>query len=123
MHETRFISEILAVLKQELTAGMVKKRVLVNVRSSPFSHVTAEGLQGSFKELTRDGQFKDVKLKIFPLESLLECKNCKRSMRITEKIFGCPFCNSTDINIQMDKEFYVESLEIERKDREAKNGD
>ena len=64
-----------------------------------------------------------MRLKILPLEILLECKNCKRSTRITKRLFGCPFCNSADVNIQMDKEFFVESVEIERKERKVENKD
>jgi len=123
MHETRFINEIFAVLKEKLTKETASEQVVVNVRLSPFSHVAAESLQGSFKELIKGENFKNVWLKILPLEILLECKNCKRTTRITKRVFGCPFCNSADVNIQMDKEFFVESMEIGRKKKGAKNGD
>jgi len=118
MHETRFINEIFAVLKEKLTKEAGLKGVIVNVRLSPFSHVGAESLQGSFKELIKGESFKNVHLKVLPLEILLECKSCKRNTQITKRVFACPFCNSSDINIQMDKEFFVESIEIERKQEE-----
>jgi len=114
MHETRFINEIFAILKEKLAKEKGVERVIVNVRLSPFSHVGAESLQGSFKELIKGESFKKVSLKILPLEILLECKSCKHSARINKRIFACPFCHSADITIQMDKEFFVESMEIER---------
>ncbi|MBU1726427.1 MAG: hydrogenase maturation nickel metallochaperone HypA [Candidatus Omnitrophica bacterium] len=123
MHEIRFINEIFAVLKQKLTKEMASAQVIVNVRLSPFSHVTAITLEESFKELSKGESFKNVRLKVLPLEILLECKNCKRSTKISKKVFGCPFCNSADVNIQMDKEFFVESIEIAAKKKEAENGD
>jgi len=123
MHETRFVNEIFTVLKQKLNKDTASGQVVVNVRLSPFSHVAAESLQASFKELIKGEKFKNVRLKILPLEILLECKNCKRSTRITKRVFGCPFCNSADVNIQMDKEFFVESMEIGRKKKGVKNGD
>ncbi len=123
MHETRFINEIIAVLKEKLTKETASEQVVVNVRLSPFSHVAAESLQGSFKELIKGESFNNVRLEILPLEILLECKNCKRSTRITKRVFGCPFCNSADVNIQMDKEFFVESIAIGCKEKEAENGD
>ena len=55
-----------------------------------------------------------MSLNILPLELPLVCKNCKRSTHITEKVFECPFCGSADIDIKMDKEFFVESIDIER---------
>ena len=123
MHETRFINEIFAVLKEKLGEDVAMRQVVVNVRLSPFSHVAAESLQASFKELIKGESFKNVRLKVLPLEILLECKNCKRSTRINKRVFACPFCNSADVNIQMDKEFFVESIEIERKEKGVKNGD
>ena len=112
MHETRFINEIFTVLKQKLSENAAYRQVLVNVRLSPFSHVAAESLQGSFQELIKGGKFKSVRLKVLPLEILLECKNCRRTARITKRVFVCPFCNSADINLQADKEFFVESIEM-----------
>ena len=117
MHETRFVNEIFAVLNQKIGKNTVSGQIAVNARLSPFSHVTPEGLRGSFKELSKAEGFKNVRLKILPLEILLECKNCKRSSRITKRVFACPFCNNMDVNIQMDKEFFVESIEIDTKRR------
>lgn len=123
MHETRFTNEIFAVLRENTEKGNLSGETVVNVRLSPFSHVTAETLQESFKELIMGERFKDARLKILPLEIPLECNDCKRSTRITEKVFGCPFCGSADINIRMEREFFVESIEIGHKEKGAKNGD
>jgi len=122
MHETRFINEIFAVLKQELNKDTVSRQIVVNARLSPFSHVTIESLQESFKELIKGEDFENVRLNVLPFEILLECKNCKRSTHTTQKVFSCSFCSSADVNIQMDKEFFVESIEIGHKEKEAENG-
>ena len=114
MHETRFVNEIFAVLNQRLGKNTAAMRVLVNVRLSPFSHVAAETLRESFNVLVKEGSFKAIALNVLPLELPLECKNCKRSAHITKKVFECPFCGSADIDIQMDKEFFVESIEVEQ---------
>ena len=114
MHETRFVNEIHAVLKDKVGNGTKTGRILVNVRLSPFSHVSAETLKESFNALVRDEYFKTASLKVHPLEIPFECGNCKRSGTITKKMFECPFCGSSDINVRMDKEFFVESIEVER---------
>jgi len=114
MHEIRFINEIFTVLKEKLAKEKATEQVVVNVRLSPFSHITARGLQESFMELIKGENFKNVRLNVLPLEILLECKNCKRTTRITKRVFGCPFCNSVDVNIQIDKEFIIESIEVNK---------
>ena len=113
MHETRFVNEIFAVLKQNLVNDTVLGQISVNVRLSPFSHVAAETLRESFNALIQGEKFNTVSLNILPLELTLECKNCKRNTHITKKVFECPFCGSADIDIQMSKEFFVESIEVE----------
>ena len=114
MHETRFVNEIFTVLKQKLDKDMTLERISINVRLSPFSHVAPESLRESFNVLVKGETFKDASLNVLPLELSLECKNCKRAASINKKIFECPFCGSADIDIQMDKEFFVESIDIER---------
>lgn len=122
MHEIRFVNEIFAVLRQKLNKDTASGQVVANVRLSPFSHVVAESLQETFNELVKKEELNHVRLNVLPLEVLLECQNCKRSTRIPQKIFGCPFCGSADISIQMDKEFFIESIEIESKEKEAEDG-
>ena len=115
MHETRFANEIISVLKEKLDKGASADGIVVNVRLSPFSHVSAENLRQTFKELSAGEGFGNVSLKVLPLEILLECRACKRSSRIAKRVFDCPFCKSTDIDLKIDKEFFVESFEIERR--------
>jgi Zn finger protein HypA/HybF involved in hydrogenase expression len=117
MHETRFVNEIFSILKEKLAKEADVEQVVVNVRLSPFSHVSAEGLQGSFRELVQGEDFKNVQIRVLPLEILLECKNCKRNTKVAKRVLGCPFCGSSDVDLQMDKEFFVESLEIMPKER------
>lgn len=114
MHETKFVNEILAVLKEKIGNDIKTERILVNVRLSPFSHVSAEALTETFNMLVMAQYYKKASINVRPLEIPFECGSCKRSGTITKKMFECPFCGSLDINVHMDKEFFVESIEIER---------
>jgi Zn finger protein HypA/HybF involved in hydrogenase expression len=116
MHETKFVNEIITILKQKLSEDTTSGRISVNVRLSPFSHVAAESLRESFNMLIKVEKFNAVSLNILPLELSVKCKNCKRVTRITKKVFECPFCGSADIDIKMDREFFVESIEAECED-------
>ena len=105
MHETRFINEIFAVLKQKLGKGAASAQVVVSVRLSPFSHVKAENLKVTFKELSKGENLKNVRLKVLPLEILLECKDCNRSMGITKKVFCCPCATARMLAFKWIKNF------------------
>jgi|WetSurMetagenome_2_1015567.scaffolds.fasta_scaffold348612_2 Zn finger protein HypA/HybF involved in hydrogenase expression len=119
MHETRFVQQIFTVLEEKLTKKASAAEITVNVRLSPLSHVSAGNLSAAFKELSKGMDLKGVSLKVQALALPLACNSCNRSTQITKKVFSCPFCGSADVNIKMDKEFYVESLDVKRKQRKS----
>lgn len=123
MHETKFVHEILNALKnnldklsfcvQEPGKHTVLRNAVVNVRLSPFSHVTSQGLEETFKEFSRETDFKEVRLNIVPLEIRICCKNCKGTSKVSQAVLSCAYCGSADLDIQIDREFFIESIELE----------
>ncbi|MCM8783914.1 MAG: hydrogenase maturation nickel metallochaperone HypA [Candidatus Omnitrophica bacterium] len=112
MHETVFANEILAFLKRVLTQESVRKKIVVNVKLSPFSHVSPENLAEAFNNLISDTEFKGTKIVIMPLEILAKCKKCKNISSITRKGLNCQKCGSDNLELNVDKEFYIESIEL-----------
>ena len=115
MHETRFVNEIFAILDQKLDKAGSLSKISVNVRLSTFSHVGPQNLKDTFKQLSPENKYKNVSLNVAPLEIKLTCNACKKTSLITKKVFGCPVCESADVNLTLDREFFVESIEIEKK--------
>ena len=113
MHETRFANEIIFHLKDMLAQHASFKSVLVNVSLSPFSHVTSEGLRGTFELLAEVEGFKNVNLQIKPLMLQISCKDCRNTFGSQQMTFHCPRCLSTNIDIKREKEFSIDSIEIE----------
>jgi len=116
MHETKFVNEILTILRNKLGKSVPFSNVVVNVRLSPFSHVTSKRLRETFKELSKESAFENIRLNINPLDLTLNCRSCKKTARIIKPAFICPHCNSNDINIEFDKEFFIESVESQNED-------
>ena len=114
MHETKFTNEILMILDAKVDQKMRACPVVVNVRLSRFSHVTPKHLNETFKHLVDKEKFINVKLDIKPIEFDLNCRGCKKVSKCTEVIFNCPICGSADFDIKKDREFFVESLDVEK---------
>lgn len=114
MHETKFVNEILTVLENNLNKRILPKNVMVNVRLSPFSHVTPKTLQETFKEFSKETDFREVRLNIIPFEVTVYCKNCKNISKVSQVTLNCAHCASADLDIRIDKEFFVESIELEK---------
>ena len=117
MHETRFVNEIILRLKDALDKHEPGTPALINVRLSPFSHVTPEGLLGAFELRTEVAGLKNISLKIKPLALKIHCKNCGKAFESAKITFHCGACLSTNINIKKDKEFLVDSIVIEGRER------
>jgi len=116
MHETVFVNEIFSVVEDRFGKDTINNVVCINVKLSPLSHVSKQGLLGTYQELARGGCFERIKLNIEPLALLLHCRNCKNNSTVTVPIFNCPSCNSQDIELNFDKEFIIESIELDKQE-------
>ena len=114
MHETTFVNEIFSLLKDRFSKDTINSVVSINVKLSPFSHVTQEGLLGIYQELAKSNGFEHIRLNIEPLSLLLRCRSCKNTSTVSKPTFECPHCSSQDIEVDMDKEFIIESVEINK---------
>ena len=108
MHESVFVNEIFAALKK-LDKDTIEKVSCVNVRLSPLSHVSKEGLLGTYAELAKGSVFEKIRLNVEPLILFLHCSRCNDNLRVTAPVFKCPRCGSENIKLNFDKEFMVES--------------
>ena len=114
MHETVFVNEIFSALKNKFSKDMIGNVVSVNIKLSPLSHVSKEGLLGTYTELARGSVFEHIKLNIEPLILLLHCLSCNGTLEIPGPVFKCPRCGSEDIEVSFDKEFTIESVEFNK---------
>jgi Zn finger protein HypA/HybF involved in hydrogenase expression len=116
MHETLFSKEIIDVLKYKLkNLGDDSKIACVNVRLSPLSHVKPETLNAAFLQTAEAENLPAVPLNIRPLEVELRCKSCGTSLKVSKPIFICPHCKNGDFDIKQEREFFVESIELEKR--------
>lgn len=113
MHDLKFANEVLFVLRKNVGDLGKGKRVTVHARLSPFSHVTPEGLRQTFGQLAGGTEFTAARLDIQPLPFELLCRRCGRLSKAEAVLFACPHCTSADFDINKEKEFFVESVEIE----------
>jgi len=116
VHEITFVNEIISVLRNTLSVETHSKNIVVNVRLSPFSHVSSKRLEEAFHELIANTEFKGAKITIMPLEILIKCKKCGGISYITRPELKCQHCGSDNLEISnIDKEFFIESIELHEK--------
>jgi hydrogenase nickel insertion protein HypA len=112
MHETRYVNEIIGLLKEKIAEDDRNKTIVVNIKLSPFSHVTPECLEQAFLVMIEDKGFGDVRLNITSSPFRLLCNKCEKSYTGSKLVMECPHCGSTDLKVEKGAEFRVDSLEI-----------
>jgi len=113
MHEALFSKEIISVLNHKLKRLDGNFKIAyVNVRLSPLSHVRPESLNAAFLQMLKMNNLENIPLNIKPSEVKLECKTCGKRFKVFKPTFACLYCKSKDLNIEEDREFLVESVEI-----------
>lgn len=114
MHETTFVNQIFSVVKNRFGKDTLKSVTCVNVKLSPLSHVSKEGLLAAYRQLAKGSCFERIKLNIVPLDLILHCRSCDHKLTVTSPTLNCPTCDSQDIEFAFDKEFFIESIELDQ---------
>ena len=113
MHETGFAKEVVSHIKNALISHKSAKTVSVNVSLSPASHVSPDGLRAAIGLMVETEGLKDINVNVRSMVLAVICKSCGNLFKIHKATFRCPRCLSVDIDIEMGKEFIIDSIEIE----------
>ena len=116
MHETVFSNEIIRVVNEKAKSLDVNSKInCINVRLSPLSHVSPDTLKAAFLQMAGLSNLKDISLNVKPSEVKLQCKSCGRRFKALESVFSCPYCKDSNFDIEEEQEFFIESIEVEKK--------
>ncbi|HNX80581.1 MAG TPA: hydrogenase/urease maturation nickel metallochaperone HypA [Candidatus Omnitrophota bacterium] len=113
MHEQKFANEILYRVMEALIRCSQPVSVVVNVRLSPASHVTPDGLKGAFELTAEVNDLQNISLNIKPMVLEIICNDCGKIFESLKLSFHCPGCLGTNISIKKHDEFVVDSIEME----------
>ena len=115
MHDLMFTKEILSALDGKINSIPKGSGIVaVNVSLSPLSHVKPETLTETFKAMTKGTRLENVALNIKVLQLEIECRSCKHNFRVNKPTTKCVKCDASDLDIVFNKEFLVDSIEVEK---------
>ena len=114
MHDLKYANQILDSLKKAAGKRGKNSPVTISAYLSPFSHVAPQRLKDVFGLLSKEEGFKNITLNVSVAKFSLHCKHCGHVWKRSEPTFGCPKCNSTDLELEKYEEFYIESIKFEK---------
>jgi len=114
MHDIVFSKEILRVVngKRQSLPGS-SKIVGVRVLLSPLCHVTARTLTEAFTQMVKGTDLEHLSLDIKPLTVKMKCLACGNIFEVRQPAFACPGCGAGSITVYDNREFLVESMDVE----------
>lgn len=114
MHDITFSKEIVRVISERLKdLPKGSKVTAAHVSLSPLGHVTPKSLSEAFAQLVSGTGLEGVSLDVRPLPVKMKCAGCNKAFTVMEPTFSCVMCGSSDICMDDNREFMVESLEVE----------
>ena len=114
MRDVVFSKEILSVVNnRRKTLSSSAKVTGVRVLLSPLSHVTAKSLTDAFKQMVTGTDLEHIALQIKPLAVKMKCSGCGTIFEIERPAFACTQCGCSSIVVDDNREFLVESMEVE----------
>jgi hydrogenase nickel incorporation protein HypA/HybF len=113
MHELSIAQSILDIVNQHLPADNNTRVKSVKVRIGKLSNVLPDSLRFCFEAITKDSEFEKTELLINIIPISIECKDCNKQTEISDYVFACPSCSSTNIKVVAGNDLNVEEIEIE----------
>jgi hydrogenase nickel incorporation protein HypA/HybF len=107
MHELRIATEIIDVVRDEMTRRHLNRVTEVYLNLGALTGVDPEALAFGFEAATADTPLSGAALKINRIPVGGKCRTCRSDFELNEYVFVCPKCGSSDLEI-----FRGEELDI-----------
>ena len=119
MHELAIAQNILEIVRQAVPQALEKSVRGVRIRVGQLSGIVPDSLDFCFSAMVADTDMREARLSIDQVPTLSQCKTCAHRFGITDWIFICPACKSTNLEVISGKELEIVEIELEDEGEEA----
>lgn len=113
MHELPVTKGIFKTAMAEAEKQNAKKIKTITLKMGDNCDYVAEIIQEYFSMLAEDTIAKDCKIVANYVHTTVICKDCGREFTRQEFKDVCPYCKSEHLKLNIFKDFYIETIEIE----------
>ena len=107
MHELRIATEIIDIVRGEMTGRQLSRVTEVCLNVGALTGVDPEALSFGFEAATSDTPLNGARLNINFIPVQGRCRSCKNDFKVNEFVFICDRCGSTDLDIVKGEELDV----------------
>ncbi|MEK6730617.1 MAG: hydrogenase maturation nickel metallochaperone HypA [Pseudomonadota bacterium] len=111
MHELSIIQDILKTIEQTAIKNDLKKINKATLEIGQMRQCIPEFLQFAFETLTKDTIASGAQLIIREIPVKALCLQCKKEFQVIDDSYGCPHCDSIELDILSGKEIVLSSID------------
>jgi hydrogenase nickel incorporation protein HypA/HybF len=113
MHELPVTESLLEIALRHATQANADRIISLNLVIGQLASVIDDSVQFYWSIIAKDTPAEGAILNFRRIPAQFHCLECDLVYQPGEEIEPCPDCNSSKIEIQAGREFYLESIEIE----------
>lgn len=113
MHEFSIAQSLLNIVLEEAQRHGAARVSRVHVKVGAFSNVVVDSLRFSFDMIKEDTPAAEAELEVeeVPLRGL--CRDCGAELNMSQPVFECPHCHSSEVEFTQGQELYIDYIEAE----------
>ena len=113
MHEMGIATEIVRIVTESIPADIADPKVArINLKVGKLAAVVPQSLQFCFEIAAKETAAEGADLNIEEIAVSARCNACRHLWEISEPVFKCPKCESSDIEMLSGRELDIESIEL-----------
>jgi len=113
MHEIRIAEDLADIVLETADMEGLCRVTSVNISFGQMVQIVPDIFEFAFREAVRNTLAKDAKVNIEIIPVIMVCKDCGCEFNVSDNLFACHNCKSTDIEIVHGKELFIRSIEGE----------
>jgi hydrogenase nickel incorporation protein HypA/HybF len=113
MHEIRIAEDLCLIVLDTAKKENLTKVTKVNVSIGQLVQIVPDIFKFAFSVAVRNSLAQDAETNIEIIPVQLKCKKCGSDFHLTNNLFECEVCSSTDLEIVHGKELFIKSIEGE----------
>ena len=118
MHELAITQGILKFALEEAAKREAAMITSLTVSLGALSGIIADSVELYFPLVAEDTIAKDAKLIFHRVPATARCNECGKESELPDFRLRCPLCTSRNVELLTGREAYIESIEIEEKEKE-----
>jgi len=110
MHELGIISNIFKVIEEVASENNLKKITKVKLKIGKLCQVVPAMIENAFEVVAKETIAKGAALEVEYEPIRMKCLSCQKEFEVDDKIYICPACEQTELEMLAGAEISVESI-------------